>query len=96
MAANVLRAAIDHERKARRAFLQATLRVVSVFVVRAFVRLRSILSTQVEMLRKLEELEDKVGEHDKALKAIIATMRQLMAPSPKTPKIGFEAGQEES
>ena len=48
------------------------------------------------MLRKLQELEDKVGEHDKALKAIIATMRQLMAPSPKTPKIGFEAGQEES
>jgi len=69
---------------------------MSVFVVRAFVRLRSILSTQVEMLRKLEELENKVGEHDEALRSIIQTIRRLMAPGPKTPKIGFEAGEEES
>lgn len=66
---------------------------MSVFVVRAFVRLRSILSTQAEMLRKLEELEDKVGEHDKALGAIVAAIRQLMAPSEKTSKIGFETGE---
>ena len=64
---------------------------MSVFVVRAFVRLRSILSTQVEMLRKLEELENKVGEHDDALRSIIQTIRQLMAPAPRTPKIGFDA-----
>ena len=64
---------------------------MSVFVVRAFVRLRSLLSTQVEMLRKLEELEDKVGEHDEALRMILAAIRQLMAPDPKIPRIGFEA-----
>jgi hypothetical protein len=66
---------------------------MSVFVVRAFVRLRVILSSQVEMLRKLEELEDKVGEHDEALRAILAAIRQLMAPAPRTPKIGFESGE---
>ena len=66
---------------------------MSVFVVRAFVRLRGILASQIEMLRKLEELEDKVGEHDEALRAIVQTIRQLMAPAPRTPKIGFEAEQ---
>jgi len=65
---------------------------MSVFVVRAFVRLRGILSSQVEMLRKLEELEDKVGEHDEALRSIVAAIRQLMAPAPRTPRIGFDSG----
>jgi len=65
---------------------------MSVFVVRAFVRLRGILSSQVEMLRKLEELEDKVGEHDEALRSIVGVIRQLMAPrSGDRPEIGFTA-----
>jgi len=64
---------------------------MSVFVIRAFVRLRGIISSQGEMLRKLEELEDKVGEHDEALRSIVTAIRQLMAPNAKTPKIGFEA-----
>ena len=65
---------------------------MSVFVVRAFVKLRAILSSQAEMLRKLEELEDKVGEHDEALRSIIATIRQLMSPpSGDRPEIGFTA-----
>jgi len=69
---------------------------MSVFVIRAFVKLRGILSSQVEMLRKLEELEDKVGEHDEALRSIVTAIRQLMAPDPKTPKIGFEAREKNS
>jgi len=69
---------------------------MSVFVVRAFVRLRGILASQIEMLRKLEELEDKIGEHDEALRSIIQTIRRLMAPAPRTPRIGFGAGEEES
>lgn len=68
---------------------------MSVFVVRAFVRLRGILSSQIEMLRKLEELEDKVGEHDEALRSIVEAIRQLMAPPERLTKIGFTAGEEE-
>jgi hypothetical protein len=64
---------------------------MSVFVVRAFVKLRGILSSQVEMLRKLEKLEDKVGEHDEALRSIVEAIRQLMAAPAKTPQIGFDA-----
>jgi len=80
MAANVLRSGRAVE--------------MSVFVVRAFVRLRGILSSQLEMLRKLEELEDKVGEHDEALRSIVTTIRRLMAPAPRTPRIGFSAEEE--
>ena len=67
---------------------------MSVFVVRAFVRLRGILSSQVEMLRKLEELEERVGAHDEAIQTIVSAIRQLMAPSSSRPKIGFTAGEE--
>ena len=63
----------------------------SVFVVRAFVRLRGILSSQVKMLRKLEALEDKVGEHDEALRSIVEAIRQLMTPPQREPRIGFTA-----
>ena len=69
---------------------------MSVLVVRAFVRLRGLLSSQIEMLRKLEELEDKVGEHDEALRAIVATIRRPMAPASGTPRIGFSADEEAS
>ncbi len=68
---------------------------MSVFVVRVFVRLRSILSSQVEMLRKLEELENKVGEHDEALRSIVAAIRGLAAPTGRTSKIGFRVDEDE-
>ncbi len=64
---------------------------MSVFVVRAFVRFRGILSLQVETLRKLEALEDKIGEHDEALRSIVEAIRQLMTPPQRTPRIGFTA-----
>jgi len=64
---------------------------MSVFVVRAFVGLRGALASQAEMLCKLEELEERVGAHDEAIQAIVAAMRQLMAPDSHTPQIGFHA-----
>ena len=63
---------------------------MSVFVVRAFVKLREMLSAHAEMLRKLEDLEDRVGEHDEALRSIVEAIRQLMAPPARTPRIGFD------
>ena len=67
---------------------------MSVFVVRAFVRLRGVLSSQAQMLRKLEELEERVRAHDEAIQAIVEAMRQLMLPDPRTPKIGFKSEDE--
>jgi hypothetical protein len=63
---------------------------MSIFVVRAFIRLREIAITHRELAEKLKELEQKVGKHDKAIQAIVETIRQLMQP-PEKPKrkIGF-------
>lgn len=66
---------------------------VSVFVVRAFVKLREILSAHKELAYKLEELERKVKNHDDAIRSLVVAIRQLMAPPSEPPrrKIGFMA-----
>ena len=50
----------------------------SVYVVRAFIKLRELLSSHKQLERKLSELERKLGTHDEAIKNIIATLRELM------------------
>jgi phage regulator Rha-like protein len=62
----------------------------SVFVVRAFVKLRSLLATHKEIAQKLTELERKLTGHDEDIKTLFAAMRQLMAPpDTKTKRVGF-------
>jgi phage regulator Rha-like protein len=64
---------------------------MSVYVVRAFVRLRETLALHKELALKLSDLEQKVQAHDTELQAIISALRQLMTP-PEQPKrrIGFD------
>jgi hypothetical protein len=63
----------------------------SIFVVRAFIRLREILATHKQLARKLAELEERFGEHDEQIQVIIEAIQQLMAPTDKPrKKIGFE------
>jgi hypothetical protein len=63
---------------------------MSVFVVRAFVRLRELAATHTVLATKLGELEKKVTEHDSALRQVIATLRALLQPDPKPRrKIGY-------
>lgn len=64
---------------------------ISVHVVRAFVRLRELVSGHRELVQKLNQLERKVGAHDKAIAEIITAIRQLMTPEePKKKRpIGF-------
>jgi len=64
---------------------------VSVFVVRAFVKLRQVLAGHKELAQKLVELERKVGDHDDAIRSLVAAIRQLMAPPAETKRgrIGF-------
>jgi hypothetical protein len=63
---------------------------LSIYVVQAFVELRSMLATNRELSNKLHLLERKVTKHDQAISELIDSMRQLLAPpeSPKRP-IGF-------
>ncbi len=64
---------------------------VSVYVVRAFVRQRKLLSAHKEIAQRLDELEEKTSSHDSAIQTIVDAIRQLMEtpPAPKRPKIGF-------
>ena len=56
---------------------------ISVYVIRAFVRLREYLSSHKELAQKLTELEKKIETHDEAIQALIDAIRQLMAPPDK-------------
>ena len=64
---------------------------VSVYVIRAFIRLRELLSAHKELAGKLNELERKVASHDTAIQSLVATIRRLMEPppTPPRPQIGF-------
>jgi hypothetical protein len=66
----------------------------SVYVVRAFIRLRDLLSTHKELAGKLAELERKVVGHDSAIESLVVAIRRLMEPPPAAPRrqIGFHTG----
>ena len=63
---------------------------ISIVIIKAFVRLRQILSTHKELAHKLSQLERKIEKHDVEIKAIFDAIRELMTP-PKKPRkrIGF-------
>ena len=68
---------------------------VNIAIMRAFVRLRQIMSTHKDLAAKLEKLERKLGEHDEHFRVVFEAIRQLMAPPPsagKKRRIGFHAG----
>lgn len=68
----------------------------NIAIMRAFVKLREILSTHKELSYKLAQLEKKMEKHDDEIKVIFNAIRQLMAPQPETKKkIGFRREKEE-
>jgi len=69
---------------------------VSVYVVRAFVRLRELLASNRELARRFAQLEARLDKHDEAIAAILSAIRELMnPPESKRRPIGFTADIEE-
>ena len=63
---------------------------LSVFVVRAFVRLRKVLASNKELAVKLAELERRLESHDESIQTLVEAIRQLMAPPDNDKRrIGF-------
>jgi len=64
---------------------------VNIEIMRAFVRLREMLTSNKELAKKLEELERKLQTHDQAITGILNAIRELMRPPepPKKRRIGF-------
>jgi hypothetical protein len=60
----------------------------NILIMRAFVRLREMISTHKDLLRKVEEMEKK---YDRQFQVVFEAIKQLMA-EPEKPKkrIGFE------
>jgi hypothetical protein len=63
---------------------------MSVFVVRAFVRLREMLATNKELTEKLAELERRLETHDEAIQEIFDAIKRLMQPNEARKQIGFQ------
>jgi hypothetical protein len=65
---------------------------MSIFVVRAFVRMRAVLALNHHVVAKLSELESRLDNHDAELQELIEAIRELMTPLPaNNRRIGFEA-----
>jgi len=63
---------------------------MSIFVVRAFVRMREALAANQQIMAKLTELEHRVESHDGNIQELIEAIRELMEPPPATNRrIGF-------
>jgi phage regulator Rha-like protein len=64
---------------------------VNIAIVRAFVKLRKILSTHKKLAHKLQELEKKIKKQDEKIYTIFEAINSLMAPpEKKRRKIGFK------
>ena len=64
---------------------------MSVFVVRAFVRLREMLATNRKLAGKIDELENRLDTHDSTIQDLIEAIKELMKPEdPPRNSIGFQ------
>ena len=64
---------------------------MSIFVVRAFVRMREALAANQQIVAKLLELEHRLENHDGTIQELVAAIRELMIPPPPNRRrIGFQ------
>jgi hypothetical protein len=61
----------------------------SIYVVRAFVKLRQMLAPYKELMGKLDQLEKKLQTHDRQIITIIQAIKLLMPPPEDKPKKPF-------
>ncbi len=68
---------------------------VNVLIMRAFIRLRQILSSHKELARRVEELENKYSKHEIEITTVFKMLKKLMEPPPERPakRIGFVVGE---
>lgn len=65
---------------------------VNIAIMRAFGKLRQVLSSHKEVSRKLKELEGRVDNHDANIKAIFNAIREIVTYEEKPKKrMGFRA-----
>ena len=66
---------------------------VSVFIVRAFVKLRRMIAENKELSRRIVQIERHLAEHDNQIMELLKAIKQLLKPDPlpKKRRIGFHS-----
>jgi hypothetical protein len=64
---------------------------VSVFIVRAFVKLRRMIAENKELSRQIVQIERHLADHDEQIIELIKAIKQLLKPDPlpKKRRIGY-------
>ena len=69
---------------------------MSVYIVRAFVRLRELVSSHRNLSSKFRELEERLDSHDQTIGSLIQAIKELMeSETPKKRTIGYVREAEE-
>ena len=59
---------------------------MSVFVIRAFVKMREHLAANAAILKRLAQIDKTLLEHDTALRTVWTKLQPLLAPPPEPPR----------
>jgi len=63
---------------------------VNIEIMRAFVRLRELRASHVELARRLDDLERQFREHDDQFVLVFDAIRKLMeSPQTPPPEVGY-------
>lgn len=63
---------------------------INILIMRAFVKLREIISSHKKVEQKLKDIERKLGDHEDQILQIIQIINELISPQPAEKKrIGF-------
>jgi hypothetical protein len=64
---------------------------VSVFIVRAFVKLRKMIAENKELSRRIVQIERHLADHDDQIIELVKAIKQLLKPDPppKNRRIGY-------
>jgi len=65
---------------------------MSIFVIRAFVKMREALAANAAILKRLAEIDKTLLLHDKALRDVYQKLLPLLQPPPAPPRkrMGFQ------
>lgn len=63
---------------------------VNIAIMRVFARAKELVAQRDSIAAKVAELEGRVGNHDRNIKAIFHAIKQLIEPRKQRPRIGFK------
>ena len=62
---------------------------VNIAIMRAFVNLRELATTQKDLVSKIDALQKRYEDHDTTIKQVFEAIRTKMAPRLPSRRIGF-------